>query len=153
MNTQLTRWNPFNEMDQLQKRLSSLWNREPFRQANGQEETLTVAEWIPNVDIVEDEREFLIKAELPEMKREEVKVTIEQNVLTISGERRQETEEKKKRYHRIECTYGSFARSFTLPPGTLGDKVAAEFKDGVLRVHLPKDTKPAGSKGVEIKIA
>jgi HSP20 family protein len=140
-------------MEQMQKRMSSLWNLEPFRSTNGQEETLTVAEWSPNVDIVEDEKEFLIKAELPEMKREEVKVTVEDNVLTISGERRQEKEEKNKRVHRIECEYGSFARSFTLPPGTLGDKVVAEFKDGVLRVHLPKDTKAAAGKSVEIKVA
>ena len=153
MNTQITRWNPFREMDQMQKRMSSLWNWEPFRPANGQEETLTVAEWTPNVDIVEDEKEFLIKAELPEMKREDVKVTVDDNVLTLSGERRQEKEEKTKRYHRIECEYGSFARSFTLPPGTQGDKVAAEFKDGVLRVHLPKDTKATASKSVEIKVA
>jgi len=153
MNTQITRWNPFREMDQMQKRLSSLWNWEPFRLANGQEETLTALEWTPNVDIVEDEKEFLIKAELPEMKREEVKVTVDNNVLTISGERRQEKEEKNKRYHRVESEYGSFARSFTLPPGTLGDKVAAEFKDGVLRVHLPKDTKAAVGKNVEIKVA
>jgi HSP20 family protein len=154
MNTQITRWNPFKEMDQMQKRMASLWNWEPFRiPTSGQEEALTVAEWVPNVDIVEDEKEFVIKAELPEMKREEVKVTVDDNVLTISGERRQEKEEKNKRYHRIECEYGSFTRSFTLPPGTLGDKVAAEFKDGVLRVHLPKDTKAAVGKSVEIKVS
>lgn len=137
----------------MQKRLSSLWNWEPPRLANGQEETLTTAEWSPNVDIVEDEKEFLIKAELPEMKREDVKVTVDDNVLTISGERRQEKEEKNKRYHRIECEYGSFLRSFTLPAGTVGDKVAAEFKDGVLRVHLPKDMKSAATKSVEIKVS
>jgi HSP20 family protein len=153
MNTQITRWNPFKEMEQMQKRLSSLWNGEPFRIANGQEEALTVAEWSPNVDIVEDDKEFLIKAELPEMKREDVKVTVDDNVLILSGERRQEKEEKNKRYHRIECEYGSFSRSFTLPPGTSGDKVAAEFKDGVLRVHLPKDAKASATKSVEIKVA
>jgi HSP20 family protein len=152
MNTQLTRFNPFKEMEEMQKRMSSLWNWEPFRVANGKEENLTVAEWIPNVDIVEDEKEFLVKAELPEMKREDVKVTVEDNVLTIAGERQQEKEEKNKRYHRIECSYGSFSRSFTLPPGTLGDKVAAEFKDGVLRVHLPKGTKVPSGKSVEVKV-
>lgn len=153
MNTQITRWNPFKEMDQMQKRMSSLLNWEPFRVGNGHEETLTVAEWTPNVDIVEDEKEFLIKADLPDMKREEVKVTVDDNVLTMSGERRHEKEEKNKRYHRVECEYGSFTRSFTLPPGTLGDKVSAEFKDGVLRVHLPKDAKSAAGKSVEIKVA
>ena len=153
MNTQITRWNPFKDMEEIQKRMASLWNWEPFRSANGQEETLTVAEWSPNVDIVEDEKEFLIKAELPDMKREDVKVTVEDNVLTLSGERRQEKEEKNKRYHRIECEYGSFTRSFTLPAGTQGDKVAAEFKEGVLRIHLPKDGKATAGKSVEIKVA
>ena len=153
MNTQITRWNPFKEMDQMQKRLSSLWNGEPFRVNNGHEETLTVAEWSPNVDIVEDDKEFLIKAELPDMKREDVKITVDDNVLTLAGERRQEKEEKNKRYHRIECEYGSFERSFTLPPGTVGEKVSAEFKDGILRVHLPKDTKAAAAKSVEIKVS
>lgn len=137
----------------MQKRMATIWNWEPFRLGSSQEEALTVAEWAPNVDIVEDEKEFLIKADLPEMKREDVKVTVDDNVLTLSGERRHEKEEKHKHYHRVECEYGSFARSFTLPPGTLGDKVSAEFKDGVLRVHLPKDTKAAAGKSVEIKIA
>ncbi len=153
MNTQITRWNPFKEMEQMQNRLASFWNLEPFRVKNGQEENLTASEWTPRVDIVEDDKEFLIKAELPDMKREDVKVTVDEGVLTISGERKQEKEEKTKRYHRMESEYGCFLRSFTLPAATSGDKVAAEFKDGVLRVHLPKDTKAASSKTVEIKVA
>ena len=150
MNTQLTRWNPFKEMDQLQNRLASFWGSDPFR-TNGQE-TLTVAEWTPRVDIVEDEKEFLVKAELPEMKKEDVKVTVEDGVLTLSGERKLEKEEKNKRYHRIEREYGSFVRSFTLPAGTSGDKVTADFTEGLLKVHLPKDSK-AAAKTVDIKVA
>lgn len=153
MNTQISRLNPFREMDQMQKRLSSIWKWEPFRSVNGPADTLTLGgDWSPNVDIVEDEKEFLIKAELPEMKRDQIKVTLEDNVLTVAGERRQDKEEKNKRYHRIECEYGSFARSFTLPTGTQSDKVTAEFTDGVLRVHLPKDAKAASTKSVEIKV-
>jgi HSP20 family protein len=150
MNTQLTRWNPFKEMEQLQNRLGSFWNWDPLR-TNGKQELITLADWSPDVDIVEDQNEFLIKADLPEMKREDVKITVEDGVLTFSGERRQEKEEKNKRFHRIESEYGSFARSFTLPTGTLGDKVTAEFKDGVLRIHLPKDVKASAAKTVEIK--
>jgi HSP20 family protein len=152
MNTQLTRWNPFKEMEQMQNRLASLWNLEPFRPSAGKEETLTVAEWSPRVDIVEDEKEIIVKAELPEMKKEDVKVTVEQGVLSISGERKHEKEEKNKKYHRVECEYGSFLRSFTLPAGVSGEKVSADFKDGVLKVHLPKEAK-AASKAVEIKVA
>ena len=152
MNTQLTRWNPQKEFEQMQNRLTSLWNWDPFRTNGGKEETLTVAEWTPRVDIVEDEKEILVKAELPEMKKEDVKVTVDQGVLTISGERKLEKEEKTKKYHRLESEYGSFLRSFTLPEAVLADKVTAEFKEGMLKVHLPKDTKAAG-KSVEIKVA
>lgn len=151
MKTQITRWNPAKEMEQFQNRLASLWNWEPLRFNGGLGEALTVAEWSPRVDIVEDEKEFVVKAELPEMKREEVKVTVEDGVLSISGERKQEKEEKNKRFHRIERDYGSFVRRFTLPAGASGDKVSADFKDGLLQVHLPKDAK-APAKSVEIKV-
>lgn len=151
MKTQITRWNPFREMDELQNRLASLWSLDPFRGNGGKQETLTVADWSPRVDIVEDESAYLVKAELPEMKKEDVKVTAEDGVLTISGERKMEKEEKNKKYHRIEREYGSFVRSFTLPTGTSGDKVTAEFKEGVLKVRLPKDAK-AAPKAVDIKV-
>lgn len=151
MNTQLSRWNPWKEMEQMQNRLASLWGMDPLRGNAGKEETLTIAEWSPRVDIVEDEKEILVKAELPEMKKEDVKVEVDQGVLTVSGERKMEKEEKNKKYHRIEREYGSFLRSFTLPPEVMADKVSAEFKDGILMVHLPKNGK-AGAKAVEIKV-
>jgi HSP20 family protein len=153
MNTQITRWNPWKDMEQLQSRLNSLWNWEPLGLAAGKEETLTVSEWMPRVDIVEDEREFLVKAELPEMRREDVKVTVEEGVLTITGERKLEKEERGRRYHRVESEHGTFLRSFTLPAAVLADKVAADFKDGVLKVHLPKDIKAESRKAIEIKVA
>jgi HSP20 family protein len=152
MSIQITRWNPFQEMENLQKRLAAAWGQEPARAANGNE-SLTVAAWTPRVDITEDEREFLISAELPDIKKEDVKVTVEDGVLTLTGERKLEKEEKGKKYHRIEREYGGFVRSFTLPAGTSGDKVAADFKDGVLKVHLPKDVKAPSAKTVEIKAA
>jgi HSP20 family protein len=149
MNTTITRWKPLKEMEQMQNRLAALWNWEPLR-TNGGEETLTVAEWSPRVDILEDENEFTVKAELPEMKREDVKVTVEDRVLTIAGERKQEKEEKNKRFHRVEREYGSFIRSFTLPANAADEKVSADFKDGLLKVHLPKQAKTS-TKAVEIK--
>ena len=152
MNVQITRWNPLQEMQSLQKRLASAWGLETPR-TDGGEESLTVADWSPRVDIVEDDREFLIKAELPDIKKEDVKVTVADGVLTFSGERKLEKEEKGKKYHRIEREYGGFVRSFTLPAGTSGDKVAADFKDGVLQVHLPKDAKATSTRSIEIKAA
>lgn len=112
---------------------------------------MTVAQWSPAVDISEDEKEYVVKAELPDLKKEDVKVCVEDGDLTISGERKFEKEEKGKKYHRIERSYGSFVRSFTLPEGVSGDKVSASFKDGVLEVHLPKDEK-AKPKSVEVKV-
>ncbi len=119
--------------------------------ASSGKEPITVAQWSPLVDVTEDDQEYLVKAELPELKKEEVKVTVENGELTISGERKFEKEEKDKKYHRIERSYGSFSRSFFLPEGVNGEKIAADFKEGVLTVHLPKEVqmKP---KTVEIPI-
>src|SRR5438270_3157629 len=147
----ITRWDPFKELDDLQSRLSTLLGRAQVRKDGSKDETMTVAEWAPLVDIVEDDNEYLIKAELPEVKKEDVKVTVQNDVLTITGERTYEKEEKGRKYHRVERAYGSFARSFTLPEDAAGDKVAAEFKDGVLKVHLPKSEK-AKPKSIEVKI-
>jgi HSP20 family protein len=148
----LTRWDPFKEMDDLQGRFAKLFGLTPARAGNGGQELMTVTEWAPSVDIIEDDKEWLVKADLPEVKREDVKVTVENGVLTITGERKFEKEEKDKKYHRIERSYGNFLRSFTLPEGADGSKVNAEFKDGVLKVHLPKNEK-AKPKAIEVKVA
>jgi HSP20 family protein len=146
----LTRWEPFQEMEEFQNRLSTLFGR-PRRRGNGREE-ITLPDWTPLADITEDEREYLIKAELPEMKKEDVKVTVENGVLTISGERKFETEEKKKKYHRVERGYGTFMRSFTLPDDADFNRVNAQFKNGLLTVHVPK-SEQAKPKEIEVKVA
>ena len=148
--TTLTRWNPFRELETFQNRMNTLLGR-PFWRTNG-DEAVGVTEWTPLVDVTEDDKEFLIKAELPEVKKEDVKVTVENGTLHIAGERKFEKEEKTKKYHRIERAYGSFERSFVLPEGTKGDAMTAEYKDGLLKVHLPKgeEKKP---KALEIKVA
>jgi HSP20 family protein len=119
---------------------------------NAGKEALTVAQWSPLVDITEDDKEYLIKAELPDMKKEDVRLTVENEVLAISGERKFEKEEKGKKYHRVERAYGSFVRSFSLPEDADGSKVSADYKDGMLHVHLPKSEK-AKPKAIEIKVA
>jgi HSP20 family protein len=149
MNT-LTTWNPFRELDEVQNRLSSFlggsWNR--GGNSNG---GLKLADWSPEVDIIEDEKEYLVKADLPEMKKEEIKVKVEEGLLSVSGERKAEKEEKGKTFHRIERSYGSFERSFTLPENADGTKVSAEFKEGVLKVHLPKSAS-AKPKTMEVNV-
>jgi HSP20 family protein len=147
----VTRWDPSREMEELQNRLSNFFGRTPARLGDAKEESITVAEWAPLVDITEDEKEYIIKTELPEVKKEDVKVAVENGLLTIVGERKFEKEENKK-YHRVERAYGRFVRSFIVPDAVDADKVSAEFKDGVLMLHLPKSekTKP---KQIEVKVA
>jgi HSP20 family protein len=147
----LTRWEPLKELEDLQNRLSSAFGRAPIRRGGDREE-ITLADWSPLADITEDDHEYVIKAELPDLKKEDVKVTVENGVLTISGERKLEKEEKGKKYHRVERAYGSFVRSFTLPDDADAEKVQAEFKDGILTVHLPKNEK-AKPKQIEVKVA
>ena len=151
MNT-LTRWDPFKEMDELQKRLTSLFGLKSQRPSPEQEETMRVSQWFPLVDIAEDDKEYQIKLELPEVKKEAVSVTVESGVLSIRGERNFEKEEKDKKYHRIERSYGSFSRSFSVPEDADESKVSAEFKDGVLTVRLAKSEK-ARPKSIEVKVA
>ena len=149
--TTLTRWNPFRELDDIQNRLfNNLLKTQPGR-SNGDQESLTVSEWTPLVDIIEDEKEYVLKAELPEIKKEDVKVTVENGLLSISGERKLEQEEKGKRYHRVERAHGSFMRSFSLPDDADTYKVNAEFKDGVLRVRVAK-SENARPKQIEVKV-
>lgn len=155
MNT-LTKWNPFGELDELQNRLGSFFfngfpNRMGFLRRTGNGESLKLRDWSPLVDITEDDHEYLFKADLPEMKKEDVKVTVENGILSISGERRVEKEEKKKKYHRIERAYGSFERTFMVPEDAEVAKMAAEFMDGVLKVHLPKSP-TAKPKTIEVKV-
>jgi HSP20 family protein len=149
MNT-LTTWNPFREMDEVQNRLSTWFGGFPTR-LFGNGRGLRMTDWSPQVDIIEEDKEYLIKADLPEMKKDEVKVTMENGVLCISGERKTEKEEKNKKYHRIERSFGSFERAFRVPEDADANKIAAEFKDGVLKVHLPK-TPAAKPKPIDVKV-
>ena len=154
----LTRWEPFKgrldrwkELEDMEKRLSTYLGRTAVQTETGKE-AMTVAEWSPLVDITEDDKEYLIKADLPEVKKEDVKLTVQDDVMSISGERKYEKEEKGKKYHRVERAYGSFMRSFTLPEDADGSKVSAEYKDGVLKVHLPKSEK-AKPKSIEVRVS
>jgi HSP20 family protein len=138
---------PIRALNRLQEQMEQFmgWPR------SQEHSSMALTEWSPTVDVVEQEKEYLLKAELPEVKKEDIKVTVEEGVLTISGERKFEKEETNKRYHRIERSYGSFQRSFTLPNEADTDKITSEFKDGVLTIHLPKnpETKP---RSLDIKI-
>ena len=149
----LTTWNPFRELDEVQNRLSTLFGGFPtFRfRLPGNGESVRLPDWSPLVDITEDDHEYLFNVDLPEMRKEDVKVIVENGVLSISGERKTEKEEKKKKFHRLERFFGSFERTFTVPEDADATKIAATFKDGVLTVRLPK-TPAAKPKPIEIKV-
>jgi HSP20 family protein len=112
---------------------------------------MATGDWAPRVDIAETDKEFSIKAEIPDVKKEDVKVLVDNGILTIKGERKQEKEEKGKKFHRVERFYGSFTRSFTLPDNVDESKIEASFKDGMLNLTIPKtaETKP---KAIDVKI-
>jgi HSP20 family protein len=150
----LVRWNrsdPFKELEEIGQRFNRIFGGLPMI-GESRREAMTVADWAPSVDITEDTKEYLIKAEIPEVNKNDVRVTVQEGVLTIQGQRRQEKEEKDKRFHRIERAYGTFVRSFSLPEDVAEDNVKAEFKDGMLWVHLPKTEKPK-PKSIEVKVA
>jgi len=150
----ITRWRPLRDLEDVQRRMSSLLDWSPFARNNltTDDENITVPEWAPLVDIAEDEKEYLIKVELPEVNKDDVKVTVDGGTLTISGERKAEQETKGRKFHRVERFHGRFERSFTIPDDAESGHVLAEFKDGVLRVHLAKSEK-ARPKQIEVKVA
>jgi HSP20 family protein len=134
----------------MQARLNRMFGEMPTRPPD--DEMMAFSGWAPAVDIQENETEYVVKADLPEVKKEDVKVGVEDGILTVEGERKQEKEEKGTKFHRVERSYGKFVRRFALPTEVETDKAQAEFKDGVLNVHLPKAAK-AKARSVEVKVA
>ncbi len=142
----LSIWDPFREMEDLADR----YNRSARKSlVKHDDRTFEVGDWMPVVDISETEDAFLVKAELPGVDKDDVSVKVEDGVLTLKGEKKSETEDKKN--HRIECSYGSFVRSFTLPQTTKSSSIEAEYKNGILTLTIPKseEVKP---KEIEVKI-
>jgi HSP20 family protein len=133
----MMRWDPFREFNTLPARMGSFFGK------NWELPTSTTA-WNPSVDIFENDNEVVVKAELPGMDAKDIDVRLENNVLTLKGVRQFEKEAKEENYHRIEREYGSFTRSFALPTAVNGETVKAEYKDGILKIVLPKkeETKP-----------
>jgi len=140
-------------MDEAQNRFNPFFLAGfPNRMGSDEIHSLTVADWSPEVDISEDDRGYLLKADLPEMKKDDVRVTVEDGILCVSGERKSEKEDQKRKFHRTERSFGNFRRSFTLPEDADSTKVTAEFRDGVLKVHLPT-TPITRSKAIQVKVA
>jgi HSP20 family protein len=139
----IVRFDPFREMTSLQERVNRIFADAYSR--HGEDDLTSRGSWVPPVDIFEnDEHELVLKAELPDVTREDINLRVENNTLTIGGQKKAETEVKEQQYRRIERTYGSFSRSFTLPATVNTGAIAAEFKNGVLTIRLPlrEEAKP-----------
>jgi HSP20 family protein len=144
--TVLTRWEPFRELNVLQDRMNRLF-RESLRE--GQDESLSTSGFAPAVDVYEDEHNVTLKIEVPGIDEKDIDVRIENNLLTVHGERKIEKEEKEENYRRVERHYGSFTRTFTLPNTVDTDSVSATYDKGVLKIRLAKK---AEAKPKQIKV-
>jgi HSP20 family protein len=146
----ITRFDPFRDLAVLQDRMNRLFNDS---YGNRQEDhMLNRGTWVPPVDIYEAEGQLVLKAELPDMKREDIDVTVENSTLTVRGERKLDQEIKQESFHRVERAYGSFVRTFSLPPTVDAGRIAAEYKNGVLTVKLPfrDEAKP---RTIDVQVA
>ena len=144
----VVRWDPFRDLGMLQDRMNRLFD-DAGRGWRSDEPAATTS-WSPSVDIFETEGEIVVKSELPGIDRKDITLHLENNVLTLRGERKFEKETKEENYHRIERSYGNFSRSFSIPATVDEEKIRADYKDGVLKIVLPKKEQ---AKAKQIKIA
>lgn len=132
-------WDPFAELREMSDRLSRIFESDPFSAARGAEgQALARIDWAPSVNLSETDKAYMIRADLPETKKEDIKVSCDKGVLTIEGERKQEKREDSEKFHRVESSYGRFLRRFTIPDDAQEDGIEAVFKDGSLAVTIPK---------------
>src|ERR1041384_2569462 len=132
----VVRWDPFRDLSTLQDRMNRLFDDAGRTWRN--DEPAATTSWSPAVDIYETEGEIIVKAELPGVDRKDISLHLEKNVLTLKGERKFEKETKEENYHRIERAYGAFSRSFSIPATVDEEKIRADYKDGILKIALPK---------------
>jgi HSP20 family protein len=152
----LVRWNPARELATwpsdlfgIQREMNRMFNN--FFRGDVRDEDTALSAWTPAVDIAEHDNEYIVKVELPGVAKDDVKITLESNILTIRGEKKHEKETKEEDFHRVERSFGSFQRSFTLPTTVKSDKIDAVYKDGILTVSLPK-AEEAKPKQIEVKV-
>ncbi|MBX7171187.1 MAG: Hsp20/alpha crystallin family protein [Pyrinomonadaceae bacterium] len=144
----MIKYDPFRELRSLQDEVNRLFNVGITRSGNG--EDIVRGAWTPSVDIFENQDKIVLEAELAGMKPEDVDISIENNIITLKGERKFEKNEESENYHRVERSYGSFVRSFTLPRTVVSDEADASFENGILKVTLPK-REEAKARKIEIK--
>lgn len=134
---QLVRWTPWREMAALQNRFNRIFDGSFFR-GNSADDDLSLQHWNPVVDIYDNDDKVVIKADLPGLSKDDITIDLKNRVLTVQGERSFENEVKEEKYYRRERSYGKFCRAFTMPAEIDSDQIDAEFKDGVLKINIPK---------------
>lgn len=149
MNVKLMNFDPARELETLTQRLNQAFG---FPAARPSHDDALFADWAPAIDVEETDQEYLVKADLPDVKRDDVKVGIQDGILSLEGERKQEKDEKKKKFHRVERLYGKFVRRMSVPTDVDESKVGAEFRNGVLVVRMPKSA-AARPKAIDVKVA
>ena len=145
--TVVTRWNPYRELNSLQNHMNRLFNA----QFGGSDESLTTGAFIPPVDVYEDEHGVQLKLEVPGIAEKDLDIRVENNTLTVSGERKFEQDEKEENFHRVERRYGSFTRSFSLPTAVNTEDIKADYEQGVLKIRLAK-RQEAKPKQIKVNI-
>ena len=155
INMAIVRWNPMRDLMSMEREFNKIFNslerKFGFGDGNNENEEFENAVWMPMTDILEDENQYYLNIDLPGIKKEDVKINYSNGQLSISGERKQETVEKNTKYHRAERSYGKYYRSFTLPQKINENEIDAEFKDGQLKISIPK-SEEAKPKQLEIKV-
>ena len=149
MKGELTPWRPFRELERMRREMDRLWDS--FFEERPQRKIEELGEWGPSLDLSETKNGLIVKADVPGIDPKDIDISLNKDVLTIRGEKKRETEEKEENYHFIERSYGAFARSIRLPRDVQTDKINASYKDGVLRVTLPK-SEEAKKKEIRIKV-
>ncbi|MBI5681744.1 MAG: Hsp20/alpha crystallin family protein [Deltaproteobacteria bacterium] len=147
----IVKWDPFKDLVSIQERMNRLFDETFGKVTRGEGEELARGVWSPVVDIYETDDNIVMKAELPGIDKKDVSIEVKDNMLVLKGERRFEKEVKEDNYHRMERSYGSFQRTFTLPNIVEKDNVSAKYKDGVLEITLPK-SKEAKPKQIKVEV-
>ena len=145
----IVRWDPLREIADVQNRMARLFD--DFYGRRGEDDVMRRGTWVPPVDIFEKDHVVTLKAELPDMQRDDIDIRVENNTLTISGEKKMDKEVREDDFHRIERSYGQFSRSFSLPATIDTGKVTADYRDGILTVKLPlrEEAKP---KQIQVQV-
>lgn len=141
---QLVHWNPTRALATFPNLFDSFFLRDTY-------EDLFPSVWMPAIDVAETDDEYVVKVELPGVNKDDVRITVQENILTVRGEKKRENERKESNFHRVERSYGSFQRSFTLPTTVRADKIDATYKEGLLTITLPK-AEEAKPKAIDVKV-